>query len=130
MKVVLVDDNPEMSQLLGAVGEIEGVETLSFTSSLDALKYLAENEADIAILDLELPVIDGLRLGKEIRKNEEIHPEKKPVHMVFYTGKDIDATIARVGDRLGVEKRYMIHKPYDLAQLVRELKRDFGQPSG
>lgn len=126
MKLVLVDNDPELSELLKAVGQWQGVETLCFTSSPLALEYLAENEADVVILDLQMPVIDGLRMAKEIRKNEENNPDKKPVKMVFYTGHDIDETIERVGDRVGVEKHYMIHKPHDLNDLVRELKRDFG----
>lgn len=125
MKIVLVDDNPDLSELLTAVGTLEHVETVSFTSSVEALTYLETNEADVVILDLEMPVIDGLRLAKEIRKNEDLHPEKRPVKLVFYTAQDIDDTIERVGQKVGVEKRYMIHKPYSLGELVATLKRDF-----
>jgi DNA-binding response OmpR family regulator len=125
MKVVLVDDNPDLSEMLAAIGKVQGIETVSFTSSLDALKFLDENEADVAILDLELPVMDGLRLAKEIRKNEEVHQHKSPLKMVFYTGQDIDETIERVGEKVGVEKQYMIRKPYELSVLVARLKEDF-----
>jgi CheY-like chemotaxis protein len=128
MKVVLVDDNPELNEILTAIGRLEDVEVHSFTSSLDALGYLATNEADVVIIDLEMPIIDGLRLAKEIRKNEEIHPEKKPVEMVFYTGHEIDETIERVGEKVGVRKRWMIHKPYALSDLVCELKQDLSRP--
>src|SRR5436190_858862 len=88
---------------------------------------LSDALARIAILELELPVIDGLRLAKEIRKNEERHPEKRPTKLVFYTGQEIDGTIERVGEKVGVEKRYMIHKPYSPNDLVHELKHDFGE---
>jgi CheY-like chemotaxis protein len=124
MRFVLVDDNPELSPLWELVGKLQGVEAIPFTSSPEALAYLDQNEADVVVIDLEMPVIDGLRLAKEIRKNEENHPEKRPVKMVFYTAHEIGDTIERVGDRVGVEKRYMIHKPYDLGQLVGMLKHD------
>lgn len=127
MRFVLVDDDPETSDLWGAVGRMQGVEAVSFTSSPEALEYLDQNEADVVVLDLEMPVIDGLRLAKEIRKNEENHPEKQPVKMVFYTGHEIGETIERVGERVGVEKRYMIHKPYDLGDLVKTLKHDLAE---
>jgi CheY-like chemotaxis protein len=127
MKFVLVDDDPETNALWQAVGALQGVEALSFTSSPQALEYLANNDADVVVLDLEMPVIDGLRMAKEIRKNEENHPEKRPVKMVFYSGQEFDDTIERVGERVGVEKRYMIHKPYDLGALVGELKDEFGE---
>ena len=127
MKIALVDDNPDMNRLFNAAGTIEGVDTVFFSSSPEALSWLSENEADVAILDLELPIIDGLRLAKEIRKNEEIHPDKRPVKLVFYTGQDIDDTIERVGQKVGVPRRHMIRKPYPLADLVHELKKEFGE---
>lgn len=125
MKIVLVDDDPSTNELMEHIGEVEGIETETFTSSLDALAFLTENDADVVILDLEMPIIDGLRLAKEIRKNEQVHPEKSPVRMVFYTGHEINETIERVGEKVGVAKRYMIHKPYDLGDLVSALKKDF-----
>lgn len=125
MKIVFVDDDPETNELMEAVGVIEGVETQTFESSPAALEYLAGNDADVVIIDLEMPIIDGLRLAKEIRKNEQVHPEKQPVRMVFYTGHEINETIERVGEKVGVAKRYMIHKPYDLGDLVHKLKKEF-----
>lgn len=127
MKLVLVDDDPDTNQLFEAVGRMESVETRCFTSSLAALEFLDTNEADVVILDLRLPVIDGLRLAKEIRKNEQRKPEKAPVKMVIYTGEEIDETIERVGEKVGVEKRYMIHKPYSPNDLIQTLKHDFGE---
>lgn len=125
MRIVLVDDDPSTNELMTAIGETVNVETKSFTSSLDALAYLSQNEADVVILDLEMPIMDGFRLAKEIRKNEELQPEKFPVKMVFYTGHEINGTIERAGEKVGVTKRYMIHKPYDLVELVSKLKKEF-----
>lgn len=129
MRVVIVDDDLDTTELVRAVGQFNNVEVIAFGSGLDALKYLSENDADVVILDLEMPVLDGLRLAKEIRKNEELLPGKKPVQLVFATGHDIGDTIERVGDRVGVEKRYMMHKPFDIGGLFRELKRDFSEHS-
>lgn len=127
MKLVLVDDDPDTNELFEVVGRMESVETKCFTSSLVALEYLDSHAADVVILDLKLPVIDGLRLAKEIRKNEERKSDKPRVKMVFYTGEEIDETIERVGEKVGVEKRYMIHKPYSPNDLIQTLKEDFGE---
>jgi CheY-like chemotaxis protein len=125
MKVLVVDDDRDTIELMKAVGGHAGVEMIAFTTGLDALKYLEDNEVDVAVLDLEMPVLDGLRLAKEIRKNEELHPGKRPVQLVFATGHEIGDTIERVGDRVGVQRRYMIHKPFDVCGLMNELKKDF-----
>jgi CheY-like chemotaxis protein len=125
MKVLVVDDDRDTIELMKAVGGHAGVEMIAFTTGLDALKYLEDHEVDVAVLDLEMPVLDGLRLAKEIRKNEELHPGKRPVQLVFATGHEIGDTIERVGDRVGVQRRYMIHKPFDVCGLMNELKKDF-----
>jgi CheY-like chemotaxis protein len=125
MKVLVVDDDRDTIELMKAVGGHAGVEMIAFTTGLDALKYLEDHEVDVAVLDLEMPVLDGLRLAKEIRKNEELHPGKRPVQLVFATGHEIGDTIERVGNRVGVQRRYMIHKPFDVCGLMNELKKDF-----
>ena len=127
MKVLVVDDDPDTNELMKFIGRNEGVEIIAFETGLDALKFLEEHEVDVAVLDLEMPILDGLRLAKEIRKNEELHPGKRPVKLVFATGHTIGDTIERVGDKVGVPKRYMIHKPFDASGLLQELKRDFGE---
>lgn len=129
MKLVVVDDDPDTNALVEAIGKVQDVEVISFPDGLDALKYLNDHDADVVILDLELPIIDGLRVAREIRKNEELHPDKPPVKLVFFTGHEIDDTIQRVGEKVGVDKRHMIHKPADLCGLVNDLKNDFGQIS-
>lgn len=126
MKLVVVDDDPDTNELMRAAGEHADVEVICFTDGLEALKWLNEREADVAVLDLELPVLDGLRLAKEIRKNEELHPSKRPVNLVFATGHTISPTIMQVGDKVGVDRRYMIRKPFDVGMLMRDLKKDFG----
>src|SRR5438477_623110 len=127
MRRVIVNDDQDTGELIKAIGEHEGVEVIAFDDGLEALKFLNENEADVVVLDLEMPILDGLRLAKEIRKNEELHPGKQPVKLVFATGHEIGDTIERVGDRVGVAKRYMIHKPFDAVELINELKKDFGE---
>lgn len=128
MKLLIVDDDPDTNSLVEAVCKHEGIEVLSFTNGLDALKFLDDHEVDVAVLDLEMPILDGLRLAKEIRKNEELRG-KQPVKLVFATGHTIGDTIERVGDRVGVARRYMMHKPFDVSELMTELKKDFARHS-
>ena len=129
MKLVIVDDDHDTSELVRVAGEHLGVDVIDFTDGLHALEWLNDHSADVAILDLELPVMDGLRLAKEIRKNEELHPGKRPVNLVFATGHTISPTIMRVGAKVGVRPRYMIRKPFDVGMLISDLKRDFGTSS-
>lgn len=124
MKIVIVDDDQDTVDLVKAIGEFSGVEVCGFASGLEALGWLNDNRTDVVLLDLELPVLDGLRIAKEIRKNEELHPGKKPVKMAFVSGHEIDETIRRVAEKVGVEDRYIVQKPFDAAGLITDLKRD------
>lgn len=125
MKLVVVDDDPDTNALVKAVAEHRGVEIVCFTDGLEALKWLNEQEADAVMLDLEMPVVDGLRLAKEIRKNEELQPGKRPVKLLFATGHELSETIRRVGNKVGVCERYMLQKPFDVGLLIEDLKRNF-----
>lgn len=124
IKIVLVDDDRDLQELFTVIGRHENIETVYFDSGLKALEYLARNDADAVIIDLRLPVIDGLRLAKQIRFNEEVYKKQNPVKMVFYTGEDFSTTIKNVADRVHVAKKYLIHKPFDLGDIITELKKD------
>lgn len=124
MKVLFVDDDKNTTDLFELFGKYENVEIQTFTSGLDALKYLETNDADVIILDLILPVLDGLTIAEEIRRNEEIH-HKPSVRMAFFTGMDINSAIEKVGERVGIKK--IFSKPYDIQQLLCEIKTWFGE---
>ena len=85
MKILLVDD--EELQLLRLVSEAkkvlpEGSELLSFHNSLEALKSAKENKFDIALLDIEMPGLNGIQLAKELKK---INPL---INIIFVTAYD------------------------------------------
>lgn len=67
-KIVIVEDEKEILDLLILYLSNEGFETVSFSSAEPALNYIRENTVDLAILDIMLPGMDGFTLCREIRK--------------------------------------------------------------
>ena len=69
-RVLCVDDEPMSANLLKTLCEkIENIgEIFVYTSSLEALKFAEENKIDIALLDVDMPEIDGIVLAEKLRE--------------------------------------------------------------
>lgn len=119
--VVFIDDDPDIAGVIKAVADCDCNASVEiFNNGVDALKRLSEPGIDIVILDLRLPVLDGLTIAEEIRRNEEAHLTQPPVKMAFLTGAEINDAVQRVADRVGIIK--IFQKPCDYLELFREIK--------
>ena len=69
MRAICVDDEPllaeRIAKLCGTLDEIE--EALSFTHAEPALAWLNDNQADLALLDIDMPDMNGIELAKIIK---------------------------------------------------------------
>ena len=68
-KVMIVDDEEAIADLVESYLESEGYEVRKFYNASDALSCVAEEEISLAILDVMLPQISGLELCRKIREN-------------------------------------------------------------
>ncbi len=68
MRILIVDDEEPIVDLLATVCAGEGHETACCTSSTEALEYLTHNRVDLLIADIAMPPPDGLQLVKEARQ--------------------------------------------------------------
>lgn len=69
MKILIVDDEKEIADLIGVYMNNEGYETVKSHSGADALEIIRSETFDLAVLDVMLPDIDGFTLCNKIRKN-------------------------------------------------------------
>ncbi len=71
LKILIVEDSPAMRQLLAlAVRKRPGVEVTEAADGLAALKALATAHYDLLFVDLNMPVLDGMKLIKKVRESE------------------------------------------------------------
>ncbi len=71
LKILIVEDSPAMRQLLAlAVRRRAGVEVQEAPDGLAALKLLANAHFDLVFVDLNMPILDGMKLIKKIRESE------------------------------------------------------------
>ncbi len=118
MKTILVDNEPLMQQKLETVmKDIREVDVVgSFGNSEKALEYAEENTVEFALLDTEMPEMDGLDLG---RKLKEIYPGI----VLIYITENSD----RLEDIMKMKADYCIMKPCGREDIR---SRRAGQASG
>lgn len=73
MKILLLEDNESLSEIIKEMLESNGYKVDSFIDGEDAL-YNSVNGYDCFILDINVPLIDGLSLLKDIRQNDKSTP--------------------------------------------------------
>jgi CheY-like chemotaxis protein len=121
-RVLFIDDNRDATELFKAAAEQVGIVPFVSNDGTTALKLLEENEFDAVILDLSMAVMDGLTLSEQIRMNESLHPDKKPVCIVYYTAHNIDRAILAVAERARVERIYQKGGGVDILDMLMEIK--------
>lgn len=72
MKILIIDDEKRIVEVLEAYLEREGYEIFSADNGIDALKKIKRENPDLIILDLMLPDISGEEVCRLIRKESEV----------------------------------------------------------
>src|SRR5437773_11452168 len=95
MKILIVEDSPAMRQLLTlAVKRLPSVEVVEAPDGLAALKALASGRFDLLLVDLNMPVLDGMKLIKRVRESEaaSLPPGARPMRICVITTESTQAT--------------------------------------
>lgn len=111
-KVLIVDDDPHMRELVGLFLRPEGFEIVEAYDGIEALATLESFKADLVILDIMMPNMDGWELCREIRKQYDT-----PLLMLTAKG---DTAQKVKGFELGTDD-YLV-KPFEPAELVARVK--------
>lgn len=112
LKILIVDDDPEICQLLQAYLAKQEYDVITRLNGKDILHVIEEHEVDLVVLDVMLPGEDGLSLCQKIRK-------KSPVMIIMLSamGEDSDRI---VGIELGADD--YLPKPFNPRELLARIK--------
>jgi two-component system chemotaxis response regulator CheY len=67
-RILIVEDSPTMRQLLSfALKRLKGIEIVEATDGMDGLRKVTSDHFDLAFIDINMPVMDGLKLISLIR---------------------------------------------------------------
>jgi len=104
-KILVVDDEPPILDLLEFNLKKEGYEVIKAADGLAALEKVKE-KPDLVILDLMLPGMDGLEVAKRVRNSSTV-----PLIMLTAKGEEIDRVL---GLELGADD--YITKPFSVRE--------------
>jgi len=109
---LVVEDSPTMRQLITfALKRIPGSKVIEANDGIDALKKLSTQKFDIILTDINMPIMDGLKLVSMVRND----PTHKSIPIVIITTEGADEDRKR-GLALGANA--YIAKPIQTADLL------------
>jgi CheY-like chemotaxis protein len=114
-RVVSVDDDPKVCELLAAILREEGFEVEAFRDAHEALGILLRDPPCVAILDVEMPGLNGLEVCQELRRS----PAGAQIPVVFLTGR-MDPELVEEALKLGASD--YLFKPFHAADLVARVR--------
>ena len=111
-KILVVDDDPNICELLRLYIEKEGYDVSIAGDGQKAVEMFNKVSPDLVILDIMLPILDGWQVCREIRKISEC-----PIIMVTAKGETFDKIL---GLELGADD-YVV-KPFEAKEVVARIK--------
>ena len=113
MKILVVDDEPKIRELIGQYLTVAGYETEFAKDGIEALNIISKGDIDMVILDVMMPFMDGITCLKEMRSRGF----KTPVIILSAKGEEYDKI---TGFEAGTDD-YIV-KPFSPKELMARIK--------
>ncbi len=114
-RLVLVEDDPDLSTTLGIALERDGYQVARFSTGRDGLEGILDSPPDLVILDLNLPDLDGLGVCRELRET----PAVADLPIIILTARVTESDRV-LGLDLGADD--YITKPFSLRELRSRIR--------
>lgn len=111
-KILIVDDEKDVRDMLDELFRIEGYDTLTASNGKEGLDYYKKFLPDLVITDIRMPVMDGVELV------ENLCNINKNVKIVYITGWESSQSRHK-RDIIHDTKFKYLKKPFELAEIVR-----------
>jgi two-component system response regulator ArlR len=112
MRVLLVEDDKELGDMIKRVLSVEGYEVEWVQDGFLALKNISEKDYDLLLLDLMLPRFDGIKICKKVRESKDI-----PILVITARGQIEDKVEAL---QAGADD--YITKPFSFKELLARIQ--------
>ena len=113
--VLIIEDEPSLVEVLSYNLEKEGFEVLTASNGRDGLERARSALPDLVILDLMLPLIDGLQVCSQLRSD----PKTQNIRVLMLTARS-EETDEVVGFNVGADD--YVTKPFKVRPLIHRIK--------
>ena len=116
-KILVIDDEPEITDIIETFLENTGYEVRSENSSVIGIERAKTFVPDLVLLDIMMPFMDGYEVCKELKKS--IETSKIPV--IFLTGKDARSDEGKsfeAGGDMFIKKPFSCERLLEIVRVV------------
>lgn len=111
-KILIVDDQPEIAELLRLYLEKEGYDIIEAHDGMDALLHISKGKIDLMLVDLMMPIVDGYQLIRKVRETMHV-----PIIIISARNEDQDKI---QGLSIGADD--YIQKPFNPLEVVARVQ--------
>jgi DNA-binding response OmpR family regulator len=111
-RILVVEDNPDITDMLKVMLGAEGYEVLSAADGAQALATIKQEHLDLVILDLMLPIMDGLEVCRRTRELSQV-----PIIILTAKTGEVDKI---VGLNTGADD--YVEKPFSPGELIARVR--------
>jgi two-component system chemotaxis sensor kinase CheA len=117
-RILVVDDSPLTRELISALLEAVGYDTVAASDGAEALHLLSNVHVDLVVTDLEMPGLDGLELTRQL-KQHEVHNRLPVIILTTRGGEEDRQKGLAVGANGYITKGDLVRQ--DLVDVVKRL---------
>jgi CheY-like chemotaxis protein len=121
-RILVVDDEPDVLMLLGERLSKAGYDVIKAASGKEAIETAGKKSPNLIVLDIAMPGMDGSEVASILRSD----PKTKDIPILFLTCLFTKQEEKVCGHLLG--QNFFIAKPYDAAELLKEIERRISMP--
>ena len=114
-KILVIDDEPNIVQTLQDRLEMNDYQVVTAANGQAGLEKATSEQPDIVLLDVIMPIMDGLEMLERLRKNEAT----SNIPVIMLTARSQNQDVARANG-FGIED-YVV-KPFDLSELLEKIE--------
>ncbi|MDP2865527.1 MAG: response regulator [Elusimicrobiota bacterium] len=114
-KILIADDDVDMRELLTTMLESEGYTVIQAENGLEAVELARKELPALVMLDIHMPVMDGLKACKEIKSDKVT----RTVPVVMLT---VEGSINEIQQAISYGAKTYITKPSSKAEILKVVK--------